>query len=274
MFNKDRVNLRRKSSRIYIASVIFLFFGLAFFLTSGFFMEESIDVLASPVGEDIRISATSDIEIVQWIYDEEQNKMEVILDSKNLRHEYDSLTFQAYQRSDFGEVTTNISFQFEQYVVINIENIDREYIQISLEMSHYDEGNETGEPVKTKLRNLYVDYREVENGKVQEREYNEYLSYITYLIVERIGGKIVQFEKNIEENEKAKEQINEKINQLLGERVYQTDEEKLKTDNNINAQEVRITELENNINTIKERIKIEQERINHLKQRKRDVTLK
>jgi hypothetical protein len=34
-------------------------------------MEESIEVLASPVGEGIRIFATNDIEIVQWIYDEE-----------------------------------------------------------------------------------------------------------------------------------------------------------------------------------------------------------
>jgi hypothetical protein len=82
-------------------------------------------------------------------------------------------------------------------------------------MSHYDEGNETGEPVKTKLRNLYVDYREVENGKVQEREGNDYLSYITDIIVERIGGKIVQFETNIKENEKEKEQINENITILM-----------------------------------------------------------
>jgi hypothetical protein len=273
MFNKDRVNLRRKSSRIYIASVIFLFFGLAFFLTSGFFMEESIEVLASPVGEDIRISATSDIEIVQWIYDEERNQMEVIIDTKNLRFQHENLSFIATQRSDFSQIEVNVMFEYEQYMIMKIENMDKEYIQISLEISHYDEEDELGNPVKTRLKNLYTDYREVKEGKVQDRENNKYISYITDLSIERIEGNISQLERNIEEKEEETEQVNGKINKLLEERVYQTSEEKLRTDNNINAQEVRINELEKEIKMNEERIKMEIERMTNLKQKERDLSI-
>ncbi|WP_054637622.1 hypothetical protein [Thalassobacillus sp. C254] len=201
MLNKDRINLRKKVSWVYYVGLSFVMAGLFFFLTSGFYMEEELEVLASPVGEDIRITSGTNIEIVDWIYEPEANEMEVILDLNDYRYEMDSIEYLAIQRSDLNEVTTQTVIEYESYVVLKLEDLDPDFKQISLQLWREGEENEDGEQDMNRLVTIYSDQREVKTGTISISKSDQGLRYITALLIERSEETVEQLENHIEETE-------------------------------------------------------------------------
>ncbi|MYL39831.1 hypothetical protein [Halobacillus litoralis] len=272
MFNKDKVNLRRKSSRIYVTVITFVFAGLAFFLTSGFIMKEKVEVLSSPVNENIEVSSTQNIEIIKWIYDKDKNRMEIVIDTKNLDSDYENLKFTSFQRSDESELKTETIFQFEDHYVVRINGLSKEYTQVALDLigTGYSEGDKGEEEL---LKTLYADHREINKEDIVEKEDSEYITYTTHLIIDNIEKSVSETKEIIEENETKINELNQRIRTLKEEKVYQTDEEKLDTDNDINSLEINIGELEKENSNLEMDLDMYQEKIEKAKQKEREKIL-
>ncbi|WP_100401162.1 hypothetical protein [Bacillus sp. FJAT-44742] len=272
MLNKDRINLRKKVSWVYYVGLSFVMAGLFFFLTSGFYMEEELEVLASPVGEDIRITSGTNIEIVKWIYEPEANEMEVILDLNDYRYEMDSIEYLAIQRSDLNEVTAQTVIEYESYVVLKLEDLDPDFKQISLQLWREGE-DEDGEQDMYRLVTIYTDQREVKTGTISVSESDQGLRYITALLIERSEKTVEQLESHIEEIEDEMVSLEEQKQELRDQRNYQTEDEKRQTNHHINALEIEQNELETEVEQTQEHIEIEEERMENYIQRERHSSL-
>lgn len=274
MINKDRINLRKNASRSYFIGLSVVVAGMLIFLTSGFYIDEELEVLASPVGEEIRITSATNIEILEWIYDEEKNEMEVIIDLNEYKYELNDMEFVATQRSDLSQVNVELALEYEQYIVLKIDEIDRDYTQISLRfLVNNEEETAENENEQRHLVSLYADYREIDHGTVKVDEQKESLEYITAILIKQSEENISLLEEEITGMEEEVNGITEQIEALHQEKQYQTSEEKLQTDNRINALEVEKNELKTEQDRARERISIEEERIQNLIQRERDSSL-
>ncbi|SDJ00305.1 hypothetical protein [Alteribacillus bidgolensis] len=268
MFNKDRVNLRKRVSKWYIIGTSSVFLVMAYFLSSGLFMEEEFDVLASPIKEEIDTRGQSEMEILEWIYDKGQNKMQVLLDIKDLRFDAEELQYRAIQRSDARELQVTIPYQLEEYVVVNIDGIDQEFVQMSLEVL---EENEEGE--YQQIAQLFTDMREVDREQIDTIDQENYLFYVMDTLIETSEEDIKMLENQREESKNEVAEMDDEIRQIKNERMYETEEEQLQTDNYINSLEAEKEQVISEEEEIKEKIKIEKERIKNYKERKRDSTI-
>lgn len=255
-----------------------VFLGLAFFLTSGFVFEEKVEVLSSPVNEDIKVSSTENVVINRWIYDPKTGQMEVIIDTGHLKNEYDTIDFEAFQRSDGSEVDTEVVFQYEDHYVVRLEGLSPDYTQVALDLIGTKEVPEEEEAEEEQsgrsiLRTLYADYREVEEASIEERESGEYISYTTDLIIEGIRENIQTVEEDIKDLKADSEDAEERIASLREDKVYQTDEEKLQTDNDINALEVKKNETAKEIERLKMDLERFDDKIQKTEQREREQLL-
>lgn len=288
MASKDRVKLRRNLSRKYIIGSISVALGLVFFLTSGFYMQEELEVLSSPVGEDIRVTSGTSTEIIEWKYDESENEMEVILDMTDYRQERDNIHYAARQRSDLSEVTVEKVLDYEEYVVLRISDIDEEFLQIALQITRENddileedfEVNDTEseqvedlEEENNHLTTLYMDYREIENGEIMVEEGENDVEYITSLLIERSEKNIEEMNEELTKIDQAESELNQDIEELNFDKQYQTSEEEVQTDNQINALEIQKDELKTERERTQEEINIEEERIDNLIKRERDSSL-
>ncbi|ELK45118.1 hypothetical protein D479_16284 [Halobacillus sp. BAB-2008] len=255
-----------------------VFLGLAFFLTSGFVFEEKVEVLSSPVNEDIKVSSTENVVINRWIYDPKTGQMEVIIDTGHLKNEYDTIDFEAFQRSDGSEVDTEVVFQYEDHYVVRLEGLSPDYTQVALDLIGTKEVPEEEEAEEEQsgrsiLRTLYADYREVEEASIEERESGEYISYTTDLIIEGIRENIQTVEEDIKDLKADSKDAEERIASLREDKVYQTDEEKLQTDNDINALEVKKNETAKEIERLKMDLERFDDKIQKTEQREREQLL-
>ncbi|MYL43962.1 coiled-coil domain-containing protein [Virgibacillus salexigens] len=282
MFSKDRVKLKRNSSKIYITIVSFITLGLMFFLASGFIFEEKIQVLATPINENIEVSATENIKIYEWIYDEDKQKMRVIIETNNLSDEYNLLEFKAYQRSDGSEINTDILFKDDSRIIIELSKFDKNYTQIALDLigekevseeENSEEQNEKTGKKNTKtaiIKTMYNDYREIEKSSIAELNEDELLSYLTKIIIRDVEDNIQKAKEDIKNNNEEIKESNKKIGQINAEKVYQTDEEKINSDSDINALETKIKTLNEDNNLIENDIQRMEEKIEKTRIKERE----
>src|SRR5699024_11500781 len=135
LFHKDKFNLKGNKSIKYFMMLLFVVIGMFFFLISSFIFKEKIDINATPLNKKISVSPTEDVQIIDWIYDKNKNEMLVTIDTNNLNHiEYEDINFIAYQRSDGSELKTKKIFEENDIYVINIKELDKEYIKDALDI--------------------------------------------------------------------------------------------------------------------------------------------
>ncbi|WP_252314399.1 hypothetical protein [Sinobaca sp. H24] len=156
--------------------------------------------------------------------------MEIILDMTDYRHEADNIHYAARQRSDLSEVSVEKILEYEDYVVLRISDIDEDFLQVSLQITTEEEdilendfetnaevNEETNEEVDEEvdeesnhLTTLYIDHREIENGKIMVDDNEEDVEYITSLLVERSEEDIEKMKEDIAKIEEAKKKLKEK----------------------------------------------------------------
>lgn len=283
MLNKDRVNLRKKTSKWFgmITAVVVL--GFIVFSTSNLYMEETIDVQASPIGEEITTSGLDKVEVLDWIYDKDKHKMQVVIDMNDLRFEQDSLQYMSKQRSNGEELPVEKTYQMDDYAVFEISNIDHDYQQVLLQIDQKQEteeessttgsGSETNTEEVENMVQLYTDYREVEEETVPLDDEYSYVKYIMNTLLEDTEQTI---ETKKEERQNLKKEIadlEEEANQVEQEKQYQTDEEQTETDGYLNSLEVEKKQLQGDIDTLDEQIQMEQERIDSYEERKKQESI-
>lgn len=272
MFSKDRVNLRGNKSKWYLIGTTILGLGMVYFLTTNVFIEEELEVFASPIGEEISTSGQQDIEILEWLYDENEATMQVILDRNDMRFEVNQLDIQAVQRSTMRPVDATILYELEAYLVVEINQVEPNFEQISLQL--YDlVTSEEGEEKRSGIVNLYTDYREVERKKIEEKDESQLFVYLMDTLIEGAENQINDHRKVIQDTNELIVEVEEDIQLLEDERQYQTEEERVRTNNQVNALEVKKDDQRSRQQELEERIKIEQERIHHYENRKRHARI-
>ena len=220
--------------------------------------------------------------IIDWLYDEDKDEMEVIINTKKLDDTYQKIEFKSYQRSDESEVETETLYQYEDYYVVRISGLDSNYIQVALDVIGEKEiENESNNETKSEeketeteiLKTLYTDYREVKNGNIDDRADNDNIEYISQLIIDNIEIEINRVNDEIDQNKEKVKEVKNRISTLKEEKVYQTEEEKLATDNDINALEIKEEEIEKRNLTLENEIKKYNEKIEKTKQKEREIIL-
>lgn len=270
MFSKDKTNLRRRTSLIYLLLTVVVVLGLFFMILSGYIMEEDIPVMASPINEKITLSSYENINIIKWVYDENENKMEVIIDTSNLGSEYEKISFESFQRSDGKELDTKVIFEEDQVYMVHINNISKEYIQIALEMivnvPTENEGKFTSKVFKT----LYNDYRKVDKEKVEMHDEITNFAYLNNYMIDSFENEIKDIYTEREKITDEIKQIKSNIKELESSRSYQTEDEKVETNSLISSQEMSIDSKEKDIERLKLREKLLKEKIGKREQRIRE----
>ena len=283
MLNKDRVNLRKKTSKWFGVITAVVLLGFIGFSTSNMYMEETIEVQASPIGEEITTSGTDDVEVLDWIYDQEKNKMQVVIDMNDLRFEQDSLQFMSKQRSNGEEVPVKKTYQMNDYAVFEISQLDKNYEQVLLQIdqnqeqenedSATDSDAETNTEEVENVVQLYTDYRKVEEASISSDDDYGYVKYIMNTLIEDTEQTI---ETKKDERQTLKKEIadlEEEAHQIEQEKNYQTDEEQTETDGYLNSLETEKKQLQGDIDTLNEQINMEQERIDSYEERKKQESI-
>lgn len=215
-----------KSMQIFLKAFLTVFVvGYCFFLSSSFWFPTQDLVSASGIGETFTWEERS-FTLLSWEYSESQRMMEIWIDvnntSKDLTNEYAA---SALERTK-GMQDTEFLINSEDFLVIRINNVDRNWAEISLRISIMKEDDSSTDYLK-----LYTNKREISRTEIiPDRTENEY-----YL--EKIRGNIQLLEKEIDEIEGSvsenKEQIEKygiRIAELEGEKEYQTEAEAAETD--------------------------------------------
>ncbi|GEK59425.1 hypothetical protein CHL76_12035 [Marinococcus halophilus] len=283
MLNKDRLNLRKKTSKWFGVITAVVVLGFIVFSTSNLYMEETIEVQASPIGEEISTSGTSDVEVLDWIYDQEKHKMQVVIDMNDLRFEQDSLQFMSKQRSDGEELPVEKTYQMNDYAVVEISQISANYQQVLLQIDQQTEqenndsatnsASETNTEEVEIMVQLYTDYRKVEEATIPS---NDEYSYVKYIMNTLIQDTEETIETKKEERQTLKQEIadlDEEANQIEQEKTYQTDEEQTETDGYLNSLEAEKKQLQGDIDALDEQIKMANQRIDSYEEQKKQESI-
>lgn len=275
MLSKDRVNLRRNSNKLYMAIVSFVTLGLMFFLISSFIFEEKLQVLATPINEELEVSSTKNMKIYEWIYDKNKDQMQVIIETNNSLNDFENIQFKAYQQSNGEEINVTKKYRNGSILIVRIDGFDDDYTQIALDVIGENESDNTDEQSNdsTIIKTLYNDYRVIKEGTLEEESETNYLSHISDIIIEDTKKEIKNIEKRIKGNEQDIDENNQRIDELESEKVYQTDQEKSETDSIINGLKIEIDSLKESNDKLKVDIQRLNDKIENTNQRERENLL-
>lgn len=275
MLSKDRVNLRRNSNKLYMAIVSFVTLGLMFFLISSFIFEEKLQVLATPINEELEVSSTKNMKIYEWIYDKNKDQMQVIIETNNSLNDFENIQFKAYQQSNGEEINVTKKYRNGSILIVRIDGFDDDYTQIALDVIGENESDNTDEQSNdsTIIKTLYNDYRVIKEGTLEEESETNYLSHISDIIIDDTKKEIKNIEKRIKGNEQDIDENNQRIDELESEKVYQTDQEKSETDSIINGLKIEIDSLKESNDKLKVDIQRLNDKIENTNQRERENLL-
>src|SRR5699024_82978 len=287
LFHKDKFNLKSNKSFKYFMMLLFVVIGMIFFLISSFIFKEKIDINATPLNKKISVSPTEDIQIIDWIYDKNKNEMLVTIDANNLNHiEYKDINYIAYQRSNNSKLETKKIFEEDNIYVINIKELDKEYIQIALDIAvepkveeqTYDNDEENNkkdeDPNEQKksevLDTIYTDYRKVKHQTINELKQEDMFKYVNDIDIRNANKEIKLYKKKKGIKDQEIEKIKGQIKDIKEEKVYQTEDEKLESDSQINGLELKQDELKEDKKQLKNDIKKIENKIEKRKQKFRE----
>lgn len=281
-YSKETFNLRRNTKKFYVSILIFIIGGMIFFIGSGFVFEEEPPILASPTNKKIDIGSVKYLTIYEWIYDKDKNEMRVIIDAHDIKSDYDKLHVNAFQRSDGKEIKSNIDYDFENNIVVNIKGLDDEFEQVALDligskkqeiddMETENLEENTSDNENENITTLYADQRKINLKEINHMTKQDMAAYLTSIMVENDKKEISQKEKSIKQFKEKIDDMNNEINDIEEEKAYMTNEEKVDASNDINALETSKKDTKRDIDSLKNDIKNLKDHIEKLQVKQRDI---
>lgn len=281
-YSKETFNLRRNTKKFYVSILIFIIGGMIFFIGSGFVFEEEPPILASPTNKKIDIGSVKYLTIYEWIYDKDKNEMRVIIDAHDIKSDYDKLHVNAFQRSDGEEIKSNIDYDFENNIVVNIKGLDDEFEQVALDligskkqeiddMETENLEENTSDNENENITTLYADQRKINLKEINHMTKQDMAAYLTSIMVENDKKEISQKEKSIKQFKEKIDDMNNEINDIEEEKAYMTNEEKVDASNDINALETSKKDTKRDIDSLKNDIKNLKDHIEKLQVKQRDI---
>lgn len=266
-------------STVYVAVALIFVFGFGFFGTSKLFLAEDSPINQSELNTEFDLRSNGKFLINSWIYDEEQDKMEVILVTNGMQDYTSEMIFSAISRTNLhNELPVNVVFKDNEIFILEIDNVPKNFDQIAIRL-HKTERNmsdifdepESNQENKRTVSTIYTDERVVERKSIEELDDKGYTLRVTDSIIEQTEQQKKEIEKKIEKVNNLNEEINAEIEELKSDLLYQTTEEQMDTNN-------KIYRLERDLETNKEEIEIMQQdiynldsKIERMNQKKRDV---
>lgn len=266
-------------SNVYILIALFFILGFGFFGSSKIFIAEVIPLNQTELNQEFDLRSNGKFLINDWIYDEEFNKMEVVLVTNGIKDFSNKLDFTAVSKSNLKqELTTNVVYEDNEIYIIQIENVPKNFDQIALRLNKSEKNNadifnesEEKEDRKKIISTVYTDQRVVKKGTVKEKNFKEYAVQTTNDLIENSTSEIEKLYRNIEIVEGLSLEVNEEISRLKQELLYQTLDDQIDTNNQIYRLEREIENYVKDKKVMNENITNIKAKIERLDQKKRDL---
>lgn len=277
---EKRYRLRTQWSNLYIAITLVFFLSFGFFLTSKMFLADELDVLNTELGKEYNLNSNGKFTINDWIYDEEKNKMQITLITSNMRSYLSELEFQSVARSKLDNpLETEVVYSSNDIYIVNIEEVPKDFQQISLRLMKDDVelSNEFDEETKKQnekdnlITSIYADQTVVKRGEIAEGDVRDYAVNVTNKMIADANKESKEAQNEISKREVLVKKIEEEIKKLKSELLYQTLEEQTKTNNRIYSLEKEITNINREIEKIKLDIESFDTKVDRLEQRINDL---
>lgn len=279
MKKQKRKNLTLNMSTVYVAVALIFVFGFGFFGTSKLFLAEDFPINQTELNTEFDLRSNGKFLINSWIYDEEQNKMEVILVTNGMQDYTSEMNFSAVSRTNLHqELPVNVVFQDNEIFILEIDNVPKNFDQIAIRLNKternlsniFDEP-EFNQDNKMTVSTIYTDERVVERKTIEELDDKGYTRRVTDSIIEQTEEQKKEIEKKIEGVNGINEEINEEIKELKSELLYQTVEEQMETNNKIYRLERDLETNKGEIETMQQDIYNLDSKIERMNQKKRDI---
>lgn len=270
---KKRHNLSNNPSKIYLVTTMIFLLSFGFFLTSKLYITETDDVLQTAIGKEFELYGSKKITINDWAYDEEKNKMQIILITNNLSSYLTELNFYAISKLDTSKkIDTKVEYESNDIYIISINNIPKNFNQISLKIEENSIGSKTDD-TKKQVASFYTDERVVERASLNEEELNSFAIKATDEMINEANKSITNSKKTVEDKQNQIKNIELQIAKLKQDLTFQTLEEQTETNNEIFGLKNQIISFENEIKELEIEQAAYNEKINKLKQRKKELNL-
>jgi len=255
---------------------------MVFFLISNFIFEEKVKVMASPLDRKIAVSATEYVKIYEWVYDKKENKMQVILDLSGVNKDYTKFKFEAFQRSNNAKVETNNVYNEDNIYIVDIKGFDKDYTQIALDIigeksnefdeidTDFDSEEEDDDEItdsETLIFTAFMDYREIEKENLKAENKDQYIEYVTKVLIENHQKEISVNNKKIALRKKKITKIDGELEALNSEKIYAVGDERIEIENEISSLESQIQDQNEGIEELKSDNDLIHEKIEKRKQK-------
>lgn len=261
---------------------VFFFLGMIFFGMSKFIFDEEVPVNQTPLKEEFDLRSNGKMQINKWVYDEKNQKMELILVTNGMKDYKTELNFSAITRENMKkELPVDVVFSDNEVYVIQISNVKKGFNQIALRLhkkeleieESFDEENIKEDKNKGIFSTIYTDERVVKKESISKKDKNDYVLEVTNNMIDDTLKQKEELEGGIEKINKAIEGAEEEIEVQEEELLYQTTEEQVKTMNKISRLENDISNYNKEISEINVDINSMNTKIERLEQKKRDIEI-
>lgn len=281
MKKQKRKNLKLDMSNLYVVLALFFVLGFGFFGTSKIFMAEEIPINQTELNTEFDLRSNGKFSINSWIYDEEKNKMEVIIVTNGMRDYSSELDFTSISRKNLKqELPVDVVFNDNEIYILHINKVPKNFDQLAIRL-HKTEWNMKdifAEPESVKeneklVSTIYTDERVVERKPVDKKDNKEYTVQVTNDIIKQTKEKKDEMNKKIERANEVNEGLNEEISNLKSDLLYQTMEEQIETNNKIYQLEREVESNKKEIEIMQQDIKNMDLKIEKLNQKIRDIKI-
>ncbi len=279
MKKKKRKNLKINVSNLYIIVALIFVSGFAFFGTSKLFMAEEIPINQTKLNEEFDLRSNGKFSINSWSYDEEKNKMEVILVTNGMKDYSSELDFTSISKKNLNqELPVKVVFNDNEIYILHIDKVPKNFDQLAIRLHKtdrnmrdiFDEPDSIEENERI-VSTVYTDERVVERKSIEKLDNKNYTLQVTDNIIEQTKEDQEGIKKKIEKANEVNEELNEEIEKLKSDLLYQTVEEQIETNNKIYRMEREVEMNTKEIETLQQDIQNMDSKIERLKQKKRDI---
>lgn len=279
MKKKKRKNLKWNLSNYYVGIALFFILGFGFFGTSKIFFAEELPVNQTPLNTVLDLRANGKFTINRWIYDEDKNKMEVILVTNDLKDYTTELDFSSVSRTNVKQpLPTNLVFNDNEIYILHVDQVPKNFAQLAIrlhksEKNFHDIFNENQEEEENHrvISTIYTDERMVEREEVNVKETREYTRQVADRLIDQSQLKIEEYKNRIEKLDRLYQELNEEKEKEKAGLLYQTMDEQITTNNKIYRLDREMDMNRKEVEKTQGNIKGLNLKIERLNQKKRDI---
>ena len=249
---------KENANRIYFIVITVIVMIYLFFFTSSFTLNDTSNLKLSEIGQSYNLNNHL-IEITRWDYSKNSNIMEVELNINNTAYDgFDKYMFYAKTNPANKKVVVTPIIEESNFVVLHIENISKDFKELSLQIMI--KNNEiTNEEAPSGILKLYTNATKVTGvEKIETLTKAEYMVKNIEKSISKITVDIESLNNSISADEAKTDNIRQQIQKYEEDKAYQTVEQ-------LEATNKAIQENERKVALITEEIKAFENQINDKK---------